>query len=168
MILSLLQIKMRLFPDFIFFFLIPLLIIIDIFILKIALKITHAPERTSFKWVILSLFTQIGVLIFIASPLILMGISGAFQDHGPDPGLVLTFVILALFINLNVLNVFHRLGFKKALIVFAMVITPFIIGGGIVDSLIRQAEQISQSQNQPPPPPQALFFIFLHFLLAII
>lgn len=137
MLLMLSQIRMRLWPDFVIFMLL-LLCVIEIVVLKIGLAITKAQERKSMRWVAISFFIQAGVLILIASPLILMGIGGAFDQGGPPVALIFLFIVLSLFIDLNVLNVMHRLGFKRALAVFGLMLIPLIIVIVIITSLFSQ------------------------------
>ena len=135
MLLMLLQIRMRFFPDFIFFFLLPIIALTEIVVLKIGLKLTHAPEHKSMKWVLASFGIQVAVIFFVASPLILLGLIGQFQG---DPSLIIAFILLALFIDLNILNAIHKLGFKKALVVFVLMMIPVAIMMGIIGSITSQ------------------------------
>jgi hypothetical protein len=101
--------------------------IIGLIMLKLGLVITKAESRTGFKWLMGSFGIQVGMFFFVASPLILMGVSGAFGRRGPEFVLIFIFLILALFMDINVLNVLHRLGLKRALIVFALMALPFLM-----------------------------------------
>ncbi len=135
------QIVMRVFPDFIIFML-SILAISEIFALKIGLLITKAQDKKNLKWVMISFAIQVGIFFFIASPLILMGMTGSFQQGGPDPMLIALFILLALFVDLNILNVLHKLGFKRALLVFGIMMIPFIIIVVIISSVMTMASQV--------------------------
>ena len=110
--------------------------IIGLIMLKIGLVITKADVRNSFKWVLASFGIQVGMFFFVASPLIIMGLSGAFDEGGPAVVLIIIFLILALFIDLHLLNVLHQLGFKKALLVFGLMAIPFVFVSFSVVALI--------------------------------
>ena len=101
--------------------------IIGLIMLKIGLIITKAEARTGFKWLIGSFGIQVGIFFFVASPLILMGVSGAFGEHGPEIVLIIIFLILAFFMDVHLLNVLHRVGLKRALLVFGFMAIPFLM-----------------------------------------
>ena len=101
--------------------------IIGLIMLKIGLVITKAEARTAFKWLIGSFGIQVGMFFFVASPLILMGVSGAFGEHGPEIILIIIFLIVALFMDIHILNVLHRVGLKRALLVFGFMALPFLM-----------------------------------------
>jgi len=101
--------------------------IVGLIMLKIGLVATKAEVRTGIKWVLISFGIQVGMFFFVASPLILMGVSGAFGEQGPEIILIIIFIILALFMDIHVLNVLHQLGIKRALLVFALMAIPFLI-----------------------------------------
>ena len=140
MLLTLLQIRIRFFPEFVFYFLIPILCIVEIVVLKIGLSVTHAPEKKGFKWVLASFAIQIAVIFFVASPLMLMGMAGGF-DGGESGGLITAFVLLALFIDINILNVIHKLGMKKAVAVFLLMMIPFFVTMFLVFGMLAQVGQ---------------------------
>ena len=95
-------------------------------LLKLGLIVTKAEVRIGFKWVLISFGTQVGIFFFIGGPLMLLGFAGKMEG-GPPVVLIIIFIILALFIGVNVLNVMHQLGMKRALIVFAMMLIPFLV-----------------------------------------
>lgn len=95
-------------------------------LLKFGLIVTKAEVRTGFKWVLASFGTQVGIFFFVGGPLMLLGFSGEMVG-GPPVVLMIIFIFLALFIGVNVLNVMHQLGMKRALIVFAMMLIPFLV-----------------------------------------
>ncbi|MBD3255949.1 MAG: hypothetical protein GF383_12705 [Candidatus Lokiarchaeota archaeon] len=109
------------------YIMLPVLFGLALLLLKLGLVLTKAEVRTGFKWVLASFGLQVGLFFFVASPLILIGITGGFGEAGPNFILIVLFSILALFIDINFLNIFHRLGIKRALIVFIMIIIPFIL-----------------------------------------
>lgn len=95
-------------------------------LLKLGLIVTKAEVRTGFKWVLFSFGTQVGIFFFVGGPLMLLGFAGEMEG-GPTVVLIIIFIFLALFIGVNILNVMHQLGMKRALIVFAMMLIPFLV-----------------------------------------
>jgi len=95
-------------------------------LLKLGLIVTKAEVRTGFKWVLASFGTQVGIFFFVGGPLMLLGFAGEMEG-GPTVILIIIFIFLALFIGVNILNVMHQLGMKRALIVFAMMLIPFLV-----------------------------------------
>ncbi|TFG22608.1 MAG: hypothetical protein EU529_10010 [Promethearchaeota archaeon] len=112
--------------------------IVGLILLKIGLVISKAETRTGFKWLLGSFGIQVGMFFFVGSPLILLGISGAFGEQGPEIILIIIFLVLALFIEVNLLNIIHRLGLKRALLVFALMVAPFLIVSFSIIALIVQ------------------------------
>ena len=112
--------------------------IVGLILLKIGLVISKAETRTEFKWVLGSFGIQVGMFFFVGSPLILLGISGAFGKQGPEIILIIIFLVLALFIEVNLLNIIHRLGMKRALLVFGLMVAPFLIVSFSIIALIVQ------------------------------
>lgn len=112
--------------------------IVGLIMLKIGLVVTKAEARTGFKWLLWSFGLQIGMFFFVASPMILLGISGAFGEQGPEVVLIIIFLVLALFIDIHFLNIIHRLGIKRALLVFGLMAIPFLIVSFSVIALIVQ------------------------------
>ncbi len=95
-------------------------------ILKIGLVITKAEVKREFKWVIASACIQAGAVFFIMVPIFLTSFTGGMKE-GPDIGLIIGLMCLGLFIDLNIINVFHRIGMKRALFIFILEIIPVII-----------------------------------------
>lgn len=112
--------------------------IVGLILLKIGLVIAKAEARTGFKWLLGSFGIQVGMFFFVGSPLILLGISGAFGEQGPEVILIIIFLVLALFIEVNILNIIHRLGIKRALLVFGLMVAPFLIVSFSIIALIVQ------------------------------
>ena len=103
--------------------LIIVLILGDILLLKIGLAITKAQEKKNMKWVAGSFGIQFGIIFFISSPLLLFGMIGKFQG---DPGVIAPIVLFSVFIDLNVINVLHKIGLKRSLVVVIFVVVPII------------------------------------------
>ena len=106
-------------------------------LLKLGLIVTKAEVRTGFKWVLISFGTQVGIFFFVGGPLMLLGFAGEMEG-GPPVVLIIIFIILALFIGVNLLNVMHQLGMKRALIVFGMMLIPFLVVDVILIMLLTQ------------------------------
>ncbi|MHA2048305.1 MAG: hypothetical protein ACW986_01700 [Promethearchaeota archaeon] len=100
-----------------------ILIISAILLLKIGLTITRAQEKKNWKWVAGSFGIQFLVAFFIGSPLMILGISGDIQV---DPGAIIPVVLIAAFIDFNFINVLHKIGMKRSLIVMALTIGPLV------------------------------------------
>jgi len=111
--------------EFIFLLFIPILIIVEIIALKVGLIVVQAEDRRGIKWVAISVLIQMGVILFIGLPIILILLIGG--SEGQYTALVVVIIIFALFIDFNVVNVIHRLGMKRAFIVFIFFLIPFII-----------------------------------------
>jgi len=95
----------------------------DILLLKLGLTITKAQKRTRMKWVAVSFLIQFGVILIISSPMFLLGFAGAFKG---EPEVIIPIIILCTFIDLNVINVIHQVGFKRSLIVVSIIILPIV------------------------------------------
>ncbi|MFX0040805.1 MAG: hypothetical protein ACFFCY_08365 [Promethearchaeota archaeon] len=99
------------------------LLIGDIFILKLGLAITKAQEKTDFKWVAGSFGIQFGLIFFISTPMILGGWTGQLAE-GPPIFLIIITVIFCAFIDLNVINILHKIGMKRSFVVVILIIGP--------------------------------------------
>jgi hypothetical protein len=112
------------------------LISIDIVILKIGLVLTKTQEKSSFKWVAASFGIQFGLVFFISTPLILEGLTGGFSDHGPDIALIILVVIFAAFVDINLINVIHKIGITRSIIIGIFIMGPityamYLIGSNL-------------------------------------
>lgn len=58
------------------------------------------------------------------------GITGDSSNGGPDDGLIATVIIFSAFIDVQVVNIIHKLGMKRSLIVVILIIGP--IAGAMV------------------------------------
>ena len=96
---------------------------IGIILLKISLAITKAERKTQFKWVAASYGIQFGITFAISSPLLLWGMIGAFEG---DIGAIIAVSILCAFVNLNIINILHKIGLKRALVVGLITVGPLI------------------------------------------
>ena len=103
--------------------LIIVLILGDILLLKIGLAITKAQEKKNMKWVAGSFGIQFGIIFFISSPLLLYGMIGKFQGN---PGVIAPIVLFSVFIDLNVVNIIHKIGLKRSIVVVFLVVGPII------------------------------------------
>lgn len=110
---------------------------LGIILLKVGLVVTKAEVRTTFKWVLASFGIQVGVFFFVGSPLMLLGFAG-MMEGGPEALLIIIFIIVALFMDMNVLNIVHELGMKRALLVFFMILIPFLFTVGFLIFLLTQ------------------------------
>jgi hypothetical protein len=127
--------------DFIPLILLGLFIGGGIILLKLGLIITQAETKRDMKWVAISFLIQFGVVFFISTPLFLMGIIGAF-DEGPPFGAIIPIIILSAFIDLNVINIIHRLGLKRAIWVLILIIGPIIASMFTIGPLIANPPEI--------------------------
>ncbi|MHA1803241.1 MAG: hypothetical protein ACTSU4_01775 [Promethearchaeota archaeon] len=116
------------------FIFIPVFILTEIVLLKIGLMIVKAQERKNFYWVIISFFIQLLVIFFVFLPFILFGIAGEF--NGENNPAILLVILLALFVDYNLINMIHRLGAKRSLVVFLLFGIPFIIFANILGIII--------------------------------
>ena len=112
------------------FITIAVLLLLGVLIFKIGLLVTKANIKTNAKWVFGSFFIQFGLIFFISTPLILAGAIGAFEqgvDQGPDDGLIAATIIFSAFIDVQVVNVIHKIGIKRSLVVVILIIIPITI-----------------------------------------
>jgi len=117
---------------------IAVLLIADIFILKIGLMMTKAQTKRNLKWVAISFLIQFGVIFFISLPTFLMGMTGAYEE-GPDPGIIIPIILLSLFIDINVINVLHKIGIKRSVIVAFLILVPIILAMVILGDFMSPA-----------------------------
>jgi hypothetical protein len=112
------------------------LLIVDIFILKIGLSITKAQEKTNFKWVAGSFGIQFGLIFFVSTPMILGGWTGQYTTGGPPIALIILTVIFCVFIDLNIINIIHKIGMVRSLIIAILIMGPvtyamYILGSNL-------------------------------------
>jgi len=106
------------------------LILGDILLLKIGLAITKTQERKNMKWVAGSFGIQFGIIFFISSPLILYGMIGRFEGN---PGVIAPVVLFSVFIDINIINIIHKIGLKRSFVVALIILGP-IIGAMVIIS----------------------------------
>lgn len=99
------------------------LIIFDMLLLKIGLAITKAQVKKNMKWVAGSWAIQFGVIFLISSPIFLYAMIGRF--HGEE-SIIIPVVIFSLFIDTNIINLIHRVGIKRSIVVVLFVVGPLI------------------------------------------
>ena len=112
------------------FITIGVLLFLGVLIFKIGLLATKAQVKTNAKWVFGSFFIQFGLIFFISIPIMLGGITGDSSNGGPDDGLIATVIIFSAFIDVQVVNIIHKLGMKRSLIIVILIIGP--IAGAMV------------------------------------
>ena len=108
--------------------------IFSVLLLKLGLKFVKAERRRTFKWTAISFFLQVLVIFMMGSPFILLGFANALSDKGPPMGIIILMVVIAVFIDMNVINVIHRTGLLKSLWPFLLMAIPVAatIGFGIM------------------------------------
>jgi len=116
------------------YIIVAVLILGDILLLKIGLAITKAQERKNMKWVAGSFGIQFGIILFISSPLLLYGMIGSFEEEGNMGVIIAPVVLFSVFIDLNVINVIHKIGLKRSLVVVIFVVGPIIAAMVILGS----------------------------------
>ena len=120
-------------PELIILIVVPIIFIAsEILFLKIGLKITKAEKRTNLKWVVGSLFIQIGLITFIGVPLIIMGASGGFDDGGPDLAMLIPLIIMGILIEVNLINVIHEPGIGRSIVIFIFFVIPIFLTIGVI------------------------------------
>jgi hypothetical protein len=100
-----------------------ILIIADLVLLKIALAVTKTEHWKKMKWATASYFIQFGVVFAVGSPLFLLGMIGAFKG---DPVAIIPIVFIAAFADVNIVNIIHRIGLRRSLIVVIFIIVPMV------------------------------------------
>ena len=98
--------------------------IASVLLLKLGLKFVKAERRRTFKWTAISFLLQVSVILMMGSPFILLGLVNAFEEKGPSPGIIIFLIVIAIFIDMNVINVIHRTGLLKSLWPFLLMAIP--------------------------------------------
>jgi hypothetical protein len=98
--------------------------IASVLLLKLGLKFVKAERRRTFKWTAISFFLQVLVIFMMGSPFILLGFANALNDKGPPLGMIIFLIVIAIFIDMNVINVIHRTGLLKSLWPFLLMAIP--------------------------------------------
>ena len=108
--------------------------IISVLLLKLGLRFVKAERRRTFKWTAISSLLQVAVVFMMGSPFILLGFANALNDKGPPMGIIIFMVVIAVFIDMNVINVIHRTGLLKSIWPFLLMAIPIAatIGFGIM------------------------------------
>ncbi|MHA1987622.1 MAG: hypothetical protein ACW98D_13370 [Promethearchaeota archaeon] len=108
-----------------------LLIVGGIIIFKMSLVATKAESKTSLKWVAGSFLIQFGVTLFISAPMLLDMVLalmfGAPNNYrGPEPGTIAMVVIFSTFIVVNLINMMHKPGLIRSIIIALLILGPII------------------------------------------
>ena len=96
---------------------------------KLGLSAAKSKTRKGFKWLAISIIIQLFMIALLASPFILSGFAGEFEMEGPSPGLIIFAIVLAIFMDLNIINILHKTGLKRAILCFFLMLVPLIVGG---------------------------------------
>ena len=108
-----------------------LLIVGGIIIFKMSLVATKAESKTSFKWVAGSFLIQFGVTLFISAPMLLDMVLASMvgtsnNNQGPEPGSIAMVVIFSTFIVVNLINMMHKPGIIRSIIIALLILGPII------------------------------------------
>jgi hypothetical protein len=133
MLLSILQMGLGWIGEYEEIILCGVLIVVDIFLLKLGLFLMKSEYRTKIKWVGISFLIQFGAIFFISSPMLILGFTGAFSDGsstsgggGPPAGLIVLAIVGSTFLDFNLINVIHKIGLKKSFLVTIIILVPII------------------------------------------
>ena len=110
------------------------MVLTDLIMMKLGLAMVKADARTQFKWVVASFLIQILTIFIVISPLILIIALGLV----PPISNIIIFGVLALFIEINVINILHKTGFGRAIVVFIMIVIPSVLYGIFLAFLVAQ------------------------------
>ncbi|MHA1191602.1 MAG: hypothetical protein ACTSP9_04815 [Promethearchaeota archaeon] len=102
-----------------------------ILFLKLGLATVKSRTRKEFKLLAISILIQLSMIALLASPFILMGFAGEFEDNGTSPVLIIFAIVLAIFLDLNIINILHKTGMKSAILCFFLMIIPLVAGSVI-------------------------------------
>ncbi len=100
------------------------LLLVGVLVFRIGLAITKANVKINTKWVFGSFFIQFGLIFFISTPMILSGVSGGFVSGGFNIGMIAPIIIFSAFIDMQVVNVLHRIGLKRSLVIVILILIP--------------------------------------------
>lgn len=104
---------------------------------KLGLATVKSKTKKGFKWLAISIIMQLFIVALLASPFILIGFAGGFDYKEPSPGLIIFAIILAIFLDLNIINVLHKTGLKRAILCFFLMLVP-LVAGAFIGVLISQ------------------------------
>jgi hypothetical protein len=147
------QLLMSFFPEFVFIILVPIFLVAEIVVVKIALKLAKAQERKGFKWVILSVFIQIGFFAFVAMPFLFFGMMGLFSGSSNGNGggistgalmsMLMPLLLFAMILDIGIINILHKIGPRRSLGVFIMMVIPMVILGAYIGTMMSGGFQYS-------------------------
>ncbi|MHA1104693.1 MAG: hypothetical protein ACTSPN_03110 [Promethearchaeota archaeon] len=106
-----------------------------ILFLKLGLATVKSKAKKGFKLLAISILIQLVMIALLASPFILMGFAGEFEYKDPSPVLIIFAIVLAIFLDLNIINILHKTGLKRAILCFFLMIIPLVAGvviGGLL------------------------------------
>ena len=107
------------------------IIVCGMLILKFGLAVTKAESNTNFKWIAGSFFIQYGVTLFISAPMLLdmvLTITGgsSYNFETIDTGLIAATLTFSVFISVNLINMIHKPGIKRSIIIALLIIGPIV------------------------------------------
>ena len=108
-----------------------------ILFLKLGLATVKSKTKKGFKRLAISILIQLSLIALLASPFILMGFAGEFEKEGPSLGLIIFAIVIAIFLNLNIINILHKTGLKSAILCFFLMIIP-LVAGVVIGSLLER------------------------------
>ena len=94
---------------------------------KLGLSAAKSKTRKGFKWLAISIIIQLCMIALLASPFILTKFAGGFDYK--DFYLIIFAIALAIFMDLNIINILHKTGLKRAILCFFLMLVPLIVGG---------------------------------------
>ncbi|MBY9017660.1 MAG: hypothetical protein KGD66_02405 [Candidatus Lokiarchaeota archaeon] len=106
-----------------------------ILFLKLGLASVKSKTKKGFKLLAISILIQLSMIALLASPFILMGFAAGEFDKEPSPVLIIFAIVLAIFMDLNIINILHKTGLKRAILCFFLMIIP-LVAGSVVGVLL--------------------------------
>ena len=106
-----------------------------ILFLKLGLASVKSKTKKGFKLLAISILIQLSMIALLASPFILMGFAAGEFDKEPSPVLIIFAILLAIFMDLNIINILHKTGLKRAILCFFLMIIP-LVAGSVVGVLL--------------------------------
>ncbi|HEC38414.1 hypothetical protein LCGC14_0836290 [marine sediment metagenome] len=105
-----------------------------ILLLKFGLAINRAENKTNMKWVAISFFIQYGVALFISLPILLEKITvranqvynPLLKYEGPNAPVAVLTITVAIFILINLINMIHKVGIKRSIVIISFLLGPMI------------------------------------------
>ena len=105
-----------------------------VLLLKFGLALNRAEDKTNMKWVAISFFIQYGVALFISLPILLEKIivrtnqiaNPLLKYKGPKAPIAVLTITVAIFILINLINMIHKVGIKRSIVIISFLLGPMI------------------------------------------